>query len=113
MAGAPLRNISEGEFNVGLFVVDGDVLNSKQASFTRGTMPWRAMMIQNHDAANFRFATVDWAIPLVSGAVMEVDRSDGRAKPVVDAAPHVRGFQIVLEAGTARLYIFDRALVHM
>ena len=33
------------------------------------------------------------------------------AKPVVDAAPHVDGFQIVLGAGVARLYIFGGALL--
>lgn len=106
-ARAPLTNISEGEFNIGLFVVAGN-------SSDRGATPWHGMMIQNHDAANFRFATVEWAVAggdnALGDSVMEIDASDGSLKPVVDAAPHVRGFQIVLAAGAGRLYIFDRAI---
>lgn len=103
-AGAPLRNISDGEFNIGLFVADGVSSSGKGGNAVRDATWSHGVMIQNHDAANFRFATVEWAF-----AVMEVDASDGRAKPVVDAAPHVSGFQIVLGAGVARLYIYDGA----
>ena len=71
-------------------------------------------MVQNHDHANFRFATVHWPGEGPSGdaaEVLEVDRVDGRAKPVVDAAPHVDGFQIVLGAGAARLYLLGGPLM--
>ena len=121
-AGAPLRNISEGEFNIGLFVLEEDGVSideqASAAAAAPGAVKYRGMMIQNHDVANFRFATVEWAAPAGAegmdagaAAVLQVDASDGRAKAVVDAAPHVDGFQIVLGAGVARLYIFGGALL--
>ena len=112
VANAPLTNISRGEFNIGLFV--------EQAAKHAGDAPLadttacRAMMVQNHDHANFRFATVHWPGKGPSGdaaSVLEVDAADGRAKPTADAAPHVAGFQIVLGPGAARLYLFGGPLM--
>eukprot|EP01050_Picozoa_sp_SAG11_P005563 SAG11_NODE_397_length_9785_cov_3.709581_7_plen_230_part_00 len=97
-ARAPLVNISSGDYNLGLFF-------DEKLGPASG---YSAMMIQNHDASNFRFATVVWpgtATPSGDIAkVLEVDRNSGMAKPVVDAATHVAGFQIVLNAGEGRLY---------
>jgi hypothetical protein len=104
-ANAPLVNISLGDYNVGLFYNEtrsfGSAPDGNQIT---------AIMLQNNDAANFRFATVVWrGSSTLSGdidKVMEVDGSDGRAKPVQDAATHVAGFQVVLNAGEAKLYTF-------
>lgn len=104
-ANAPLVNISLGDYNVGMFYNEtrsfGSAPDGNQIT---------AIMLQNNDAANFRFATVVWrgsSTPSGDiGKVMEVDGSDGRAKPVQDAATHVAGFQVVLNAGEAKLYSF-------
>ena len=117
--GSPITNISRGEFNVAFFV--RSVTTATPAAHAGGgNNPFCGMMVQNHDHANFRFATIDWRDADAdadgngngngAGAsppgVFEVDQHDGRAKPAVDAAPHVDGFQIVLDAGSARLYLF-------
>ena len=62
------------------------------------------MMLQNHDASNWRFVTVVWADNVTA---LEVDQDDGVARPAVDAAPHVDGFQVQLDAGAARLYLIE------
>ena len=65
------------------------------------------------DASNFRFATV--VFPGSSTAsgdvanVLEVDGQTGEANPIVDAAPHVDGLQIVLDAGQGRLYLLKQS----
>ena len=51
------------------------------------------------------------ALTTVNIQVFEVDGSSGVAMPVVDAATHVTGFQIVLNAGQARLYLFNHPAV--
>merc|ERR1712060_775166 len=99
-ARAPLVNITQGDYNIGLFFDEEKGLASG----------YSAMMIQNHDAANFRFATVVWpGNSTPSGdisKVREVNPETGVAEPLADAATHVDGFQIVLDAGQARLYRF-------
>ena len=99
-AQSPLVNISTGDYNVGLFYEEALGPASGIS----------AIMLQNHDAANWRFATVIWrGTTTPSGdvsKVLEVDGSTGRAAPVQDAATHVAGFQVVLDAGQARLYRF-------
>jgi len=100
-ARAPLVNISVGDYNIGLFF---DEEKGPASGYS-------TMRIQNHDASNFRFATVVWpGTSTPSGdvaKVYEVNQETGVAEPVVDAATHVAGFQIVLSAGQARLYQFD------
>ena len=62
-AGAPLRNISQGDYNIGLFVdgrttaAEGPRVRGRAAAAAAGN-EYAAMLIQNHDASNFRFATV-------------------------------------------------------
>jgi hypothetical protein len=103
-ARAPLLNISTGDYNIGFFF---DEAKGPQAS------GYSAMLIQNHDAANFRFATVVFpGTSTPSGdvvRVLEVDSETGEAAPIVDAATHVAGFQIVLDAGQGRLYVLAQA----
>ena len=113
VANAPLTNISRGEFNIGLFVEQA-AKDAGDAPVADTSTACRAMMVQNHDHANFRFATVHWPGKGPSGdaaSVLEVDAADGRAKLVADAAPHVAGFQIVLGPGAARLYLFGGPLM--
>jgi hypothetical protein len=64
-------------------------------------------------ASNFRFATVIWGGGTGAAPPLEVNQYDGQARVAVDAAPHVDGFQIMLGAGEARLYMFNNALSAM
>ena len=91
-SGAPLVNISVGDYNIGLFQHED------------ATRKGGGMMIQNHDASNFRWSTVVWPHGTPPS---EVDQVHGDARPAVDAAPHVDGFQIFLGAGEARLFLFN------
>jgi hypothetical protein len=94
----PLVNISVGDFNLARFDYEDDSKRNDISSF--------GMMLQNHDASNFRFATVVWASMNGSRSpCLEVGQHDGLAKAPEDAAPHVDGFQIELGAGEARLYL--------
>ena len=120
-----LSNISKGDYNIGLFQPEGataldlisfaepsmeprressenDDANHAQIVLARAS---QALMLQNHDAANFRFTTVEWGS---TGPPLEVDQYSGQAHVAEDAAPHVGGFQVMLGAGEARLYVFTK-----
>ena len=90
-------NISVGDYNIGLF--QNEAAEAAEAAEVDG------MMLQNHDASNWRFTTVVWD---PARPPLEVDQVDGRAKPAMDAAPHVPGFQVALGAGEGRFYLFGR-----
>jgi hypothetical protein len=114
-ASVMLSNISKGDYNIGLFQPEGatamepwgessenDDANHAQSVLARAP---QALMLQNHDAANFRFTTVEWGS---TGPPLEVDQYSGQAHVAEDAAPHVGGFQVMLGAGEARLYVFTK-----
>ena len=110
-----LSNISTGDYNIAVFHPEHEntlevraessehaVANHVQNVLARAS---QALMLQNHDASNFRFTTVVWGS---TGPPLEVDQYSGRAHVAEDAAPHVGGFQVMLGAGEARLYIFTK-----
>eukprot|EP01043_Picozoa_sp_COSAG02_P056976 COSAG02_NODE_6842_length_3331_cov_3.012995_6_plen_112_part_00 len=110
-----LSNISKGDYNIALFQPErGSAMetwakSSENDDTNRAAnilaQASQALMLQNHDAANFRFTTVKWGS---TGSPLEVDQYSGRVHVAEDAAPHVGGFQVMLGAGEARMYIFTK-----
>ena len=117
-AGGMLLNISKGDYNIGLFQTEAvagvetdEEGEGRDLNLLAGATS--ALMVQNHCASNFRFATVIWGGGTGAAPPLEVNQYDGQARVAVDAAPHVDGFQIMLGAGEARLYMFNNALSAM
>jgi len=96
----PLLNISAGDYNVGVFSYAASETGGQQSA------AGGALMLQNHDASNWRFTTVVWERALAA-SVREIDQVHGTAAAPVDACPHVDGFQVQLDAGSARLYTYE------
>lgn len=63
----------------------------------------RAVMLQNYQFAYTAWPTVTFDAP--SGSVLEVSKSDGQARPVVDDSPDMPGLQLSLDAGEGRLFL--------
>ena len=67
-----------------------------------------AVLVQNQDHADSLLASLTFmGDPTV---VEEVDPSTGAVEPALDDAPSSPGFQIMLEAGGARLLLFPADL---
>ena len=94
LAGSPIRKLARvpgdpvGEFIIGTFRHDDGR---------------RAVMIVNHNYSYTAWPTVEFdAEPK---AVLEVSKATGEAVPAVDDSPELKGFQVSLGAGDARLFL--------
>lgn len=63
----------------------------------------RAVLLQNYQFAYTAWPTVTFDAP--SGSVLEVSKTDGQARPVVDDSPDMPGLQLSLDAGEGRLFL--------
>jgi hypothetical protein len=63
----------------------------------------RAVMLQNYQFAYTAWPTVEFDAP--AGNVLEVSKTDGQARPVIDDSPDMPGLQISLDAGEGRLFL--------
>ena len=89
LAGSPVKSITKGgDYLIGVFKhADGR----------------RAVLINNYDCNYTSWPTVEfYAFPR---NVVEVDKADGREKPVRDDSPEMPGLQISLDAGEGRLFL--------
>lgn len=66
----------------------------------------RAVLLVNHNTAYTAWPTVVFD---TEGEVHEVGREDGLEHPVVDDSPELKGLQLSLGAGDARLFLFPPA----
>lgn len=63
----------------------------------------RAVLLQNYQFAYTAWPTVTFDAP--SGSVLEVSKTDGQARPVIDDSPDMPGLQLSLDAGEGRLFL--------
>jgi len=80
------------------------------AAFLIGTLDHadgrRAVLLVNHSTAYTAWPTVVFD---TEGEVREVSREDGLEHPAVDDSPELKGLQVSLGAGDARLFLFPPA----
>ena len=94
LAGSPIRKLTRvpgdpaGEFIIGAF---------------RHTDGRRAVVIVNHNYSYTAWPTVEFDVP--PSEVSEVSKTTGNITPAVDDSPELKGFQISLGAGDARLFL--------
>ena len=104
-----LLDISRGDWTITCFslttkAVD-NVFGGPVAAATK------ALMISNFEHAFTQYASVQWecakiqSLSCVNQTVHEVDQSTGQARVVEDDEPDVPGFQLYLDAGSARLFV--------
>ena len=73
----------------------------------------KALMISNFEHAFTQYASVKWAcaktqpLSCVNQTVHEIDQSTGEAREVEDDEPDMPGFQLYLDAGSARLFVIQ------
>ena len=98
LAGSPIRKLARvpgdpvGEFIIGTF---------------RHADGRRAVLIVNHNYSYTAWPTVEFdAEP---NEVFEVSKATGNPTPAVDDSPELKGFQVSLGAGDARLFLLPPA----
>ena len=89
-----LRSISRGDWTLGFF----DLPQSNVAS--------AALLLVNNEHAYIEWATVEWQD---AETVSEISGHSGQPVAVVDDAPDAPGFQLRLEPGQGRLFVFANA----
>jgi len=88
LAGSPVKSITPGDYLLGVFKhADGR----------------RAVLLNNFDHNYSVWPTVEF-----DGAVVEVDKADGKEKPARDDSPDMPGLQISLDAGEGRLFLLPK-----
>lgn len=97
-AGSPLRSLKKvpgdprGDFIIGLF---------------RHADGRRAVILVNHSYSQTAWPTVEFDADVKE--VQEVDKTTGQCVPAVDDSPEMKGFQMSLGAGDARLFLLPAA----
>jgi hypothetical protein len=89
LTGSPIKSITQGgDYLIGVFKhEDGR----------------RAVLLNNYDYNYTSWPTVEFDLP--ADKVAEVDKSDGKEKPVVDDSPDMPGLQVSLDSGEGRLFL--------
>ena len=104
-----LLDISRGDWTITCFS-----LSTKAADNVFGgpvAAATKVLMISNFEHAFTQYASVKWTcaktqpLSCVNETVHEVDQSTGEAREVEDDEPDVPGFQLYLDAGSARLFV--------
>lgn len=104
-----LLDISRGDWTITCFSLTTNVVDNVFG----GAVPaaTKALMISNFEHAFTQYASVKWAcaktrsLSCVNQTVHEIDQSTGQARVVEDDEPDVPGFQLYLDAGSARLFV--------
>jgi hypothetical protein len=84
----PIRSISDGDYLIGAF---------------RHQDGRRAVLLNNYHFAYSAWPTVEFSVP--AEQVLEVNRRNGKAEPVMDDSPDMPGLQLSLDAGEGRLFL--------
>jgi hypothetical protein len=92
LVGTPLRNVSR---------TGGDPHNEFLIGAFQHTDGRRAVVIVNHSYSFTAWPTIEFD----AEDVMEVDKTTGKEIPAVDDSPELKGFQLSLGAGDARLFL--------
>ena len=109
--GCGLLDISRGEWTVSCFALAPDA--AATAAEGPAATATKALMISNYEHAYTQYASVSWAcaktqpLSCVSRSVHEIDQRTGEAREVEDDEPDLPGFQLYLDAGSARLFVIQ------
>ena len=94
LAGSPIRKLARtggdpmGEFIIGTF---------------RHTNGQRAVVMVNHNYSYTSWPTVEFDADVKD--VLELSKATGRAAPVVDDSPELKGLQLSFGAGDGRVFL--------
>ena len=66
----------------------------------------KAVLLLNDSYSQTAWLTVDFAVD--ASQVMEVSKADGKARPVVDDSPELKGLQLSFGAGDGRLFLLPK-----
>ena len=91
---SPIRSIKR---------VGGDPQNEYIVGVFNHSDGRRAALIVNHNYSFTAWSTVDFDAD--SKDVLEVSKAIGKAMPVIDDSPELKGFQLSLGPGDARLFL--------
>ena len=88
----PLKDVSGGAFIVGCFTHEHE--NRTQAA-----------ILVNYEVTYNMFATIEFTDAVAATSAREVSQVTGRDVAIVDAAPHMRGLQVLLRPGEGKLFV--------
>ena len=109
--GCGLLDISRGEWTVSCFALAPDAAAGAETG--PAATATKALMIANFEHAYTQYASVKWTcaktLPYscVNKSVHEIDQRTGEAREVEDDEPDLPGFQLYLDAGSARLFVIQ------
>lgn len=109
--GCGLLDISRGDWSISCFSLSSDSASVAMGGPTATAT--RALYISNFEHAYTQYASVKWAcaktqpLSCVNQVIREIDQHTGMARQVEDDEPDLPGFQLYLDAGSARLFIIQ------